>query len=68
MTVTNASPAVNAGPDREVNEGVEIQFTGAFTDPGSGDTHTILWTFGDGGSFSGALTPTHVYSEPGASW
>ncbi|MBC7226320.1 MAG: DUF11 domain-containing protein [Thermoflexales bacterium] len=66
VTVTNAAPTVDAGPDRQVNEGTSVQFTGAFTDPGSGDTHAILWTFGDGGSFSGALTPTHVYSEPGA--
>ncbi|MDW7992519.1 MAG: PKD domain-containing protein [Anaerolineae bacterium] len=65
VTVTNVAPTVYAGPDRQANEGAEIQFTGTFTDPGAGDTHTILWTFGDGGSFSGALTPTHVYSEPG---
>jgi len=65
VTVTNVAPVVNAGPDRQVDEGAGIQFTGTFTDPGTGDTHAILWTFGDGGSFSGALTPTHVYSEPG---
>ncbi len=66
VTVTNAAPVVDAGPDRQVNEGEAVPFTGTFTDPGAGDTHDILWTFGDGGSFGGALTPTHVYSEPGS--
>jgi len=29
------------------------------------DTHTIAWHFGDGITATGALTPTHAYTQPG---
>jgi hypothetical protein len=42
-----------------------VSFAGSFTDPGASDTHTIEWDFGDGGTATGTLTPTHVYAAPG---
>jgi Ca2+-binding RTX toxin-like protein len=47
-------------------------FTGAFTDPGTLDTHSVHWDFGDGATATfaatdpGALTPSHVYTTAGA--
>jgi PKD repeat protein len=41
--------------------GAPIAFTGVFTDPGTADTHTFLWSFGDGVT-STLLSPTHTYA------
>jgi hypothetical protein len=68
VEVKNVPPVVNpgdAGPDQTVKQGDIVNFAGTFTDPGNGDDHTITWNFGDGGSASGSLTPTHVYDNPG---
>ena len=41
-----------------------LTFTGAFTDPGTLDTHSAIWDFGDGSSASG-FTATHAYASAG---
>jgi len=64
VTVSNVAPSVEAGPDQTVYLGDTVSFSGSFTDPGTLDTHTILWNFGDGSS-AGTLTPTHVYLSCG---
>ncbi|GEM_PF-7057975 len=43
VTVLNAPPAADAGPDQTVPEGAPVHLTGAFTDPGVADTHTFNW-------------------------
>ena len=64
VTVNNVAPTVDAGPDQTVDEGDTVIFNGSFTDPGSADTHTITWDFGDGTApVSGTLTPAHVYAD-----
>lgn len=63
--VQNVPPAVNAGPDRTTQIGWLVDFIGNFTDPGTLDTHTIFWDFGDGHSATGILLPTHIYITPG---
>ncbi len=65
LTVNNVPPLVDAGEDRTVNVGAAILFTGVFTDPGTPDTHTIIWDFGDGTTAINTLTPTHVYAANG---
>jgi VCBS repeat-containing protein len=65
VTVNNVAPMVDAGADQGVNEGDEVFFGGSFTDPGTLDTHTIQWDFGDGTNISGTLIPTHVYADEG---
>lgn len=61
----NQPPAVNAGPDQSAAVGDMVQFAGAFTDPDTGDTHTIEWDFGDGDTAVGTLTPGHDYATAG---
>jgi len=63
VTVYNVAPTVNAGADQTVYVGQTVNFTGSFTDPGTNDTHTIFWNFGDGTNTTDTLTPTHVYTE-----
>ena len=63
VTVSNVAPTVDAGPDQEVDAWQPLDFAGTFTDPGTLDTHTILWDFGDGGTAGGTLTPTHTYTQ-----
>ncbi len=64
-TVHNVAPTVDAGPDVQVADTLPVNFDGAFTDPGTLDTHTIQWAFGDGQTADGTLTPVHVYPGPG---
>jgi PKD repeat protein len=65
VTIQNVAPEANAGSDQTVMAGREMSFAGSFTDPGTDDTHTIQWDFGDGNTQSGSLTPVHVYSSTG---
>jgi len=66
VTVNNVAPSVEAGPDQTVDEGNPVSFSGSFTDPGTGDTHTVEWDFGDGSPpVTGTLTPTHTYGDNG---
>lgn len=62
VTVANAPPTVNAGPNQLAAIGDEVHFSGSFTDAGGTDTYAIVWDFGDGTPGAGTLTPTHVYS------
>jgi PKD repeat protein len=52
--------------------GQELSFSAAFTDPDVGNTHTVIWDFGDGTVISarpttdpGALAPSHAYTAVG---
>ena len=63
-TIANVAPSVNAGSNQTVNEGTSVSFGGSFTDPGSGDSHTITWAFGDGQTASG-LNVSHTYNQDG---
>ncbi|MFB0560869.1 MAG: NosD domain-containing protein [Candidatus Lokiarchaeia archaeon] len=65
VTVQNVAPTVDAGPDQTVDEGTPLNFNANLTDPGFLDTHTISWTFGDGSTTTGTLTPTHTYVDNG---
>jgi PKD repeat protein/uncharacterized membrane protein len=65
VTVSSASPIVNAGADRTATEGEWLSFSGTFTDPTPSDTHEIVWDFGDGITLTGTLTPAHLYADNG---
>lgn len=55
---------VDAGPDQSATEGDVVSFAGSFS--GQDGDASILWDFGDGGTASGTLTPSHVYLDDGA--
>jgi C1A family cysteine protease len=83
LTVNNVPPAGIQGTMEQPNPehilpGHLLTFTGTFSDPGWLDTHTALWTFGDGLHAAGTLieentapdatgtaTASHSYSAPG---
>jgi len=56
---------VYAGEDLSSAEGTPISFSGSFQDSDPSRTHTIEWSFGDGGSAAGTLTPAHAYADNG---
>ncbi len=63
--VQNVTPTVDAGQDQSVKTGNVVDFDGSYTDPGTQDTHSILWDFGDGEVANGTLNPSHLYTSPG---
>jgi PKD repeat protein len=65
VTVKNVAPGVEAGPDQFILLEAPASFSGSFSDPGSLDTHHILWDFGDGETLTGTLTPGHTFTETG---
>ncbi|HLO36380.1 MAG TPA: PKD domain-containing protein, partial [Candidatus Deferrimicrobium sp.] len=75
VTVTNVAPAIAtlAGPLAPTPKGAAVSFTATFTDVGSLDTHTCLWTWDDGstssftaaGTGNGTCSTTHVYAAAG---
>src|SRR5204862_228139 len=44
VTVNNVAPTADAGADQTVNEGDAVHLSGAFTDPGTADTQTQIWS------------------------
>jgi PKD repeat protein len=70
VTVNNVAPVVDAGLDKNVNEGALMTGSGSFTDPGS-DTWTGTINYGDGTgvsalSLSGkTFSFSHVYADNG---
>jgi hypothetical protein len=68
VSVANAKPSVNAGPDTTSDWGRLVQFNGQATDPGSDDQGTLqyTWSFGDGSpSATGGPGVVHTYATPG---
>ncbi len=76
VNVLNEAPVLGliAAPLHPVAVLTEITASATFTDPGTPDTHTAEWTWGDGttsrgtvtsGDGSGSVTDTHVYDRPG---
>jgi PKD repeat protein len=57
-----SAPTAKVGSYPNVNPGVAVKFSGQ----ASGEPPLFYaWSFGDGGSSTGTLTPTHAYSKPG---
>ena len=67
VIVTNVAPVVEAGLDKNSDEGDAVSFAGNFTDAGSLDTHTYSWDFGDGSAVvTDTLSPSHIYGQNGS--
>ncbi len=58
-------PDINAGGNISAQVGEPITFSGSVKDINPNDTHTIEWNFGDGGTATGTLTPTHTFNSSG---
>src|SRR5262249_31771440 len=76
LTVTNVAPTVGpiTAPIDPFQVGTSISASASFTDPGTADTHTAVWDWGDGttssgtvteSNGSGSVTRTHTYLTPG---
>lgn len=61
VTIINVAPVVNAGPDRQIQYGDEIEFTGSFYDPGITDTYEYVWDFGDNTPLETGINIKHRY-------
>lgn len=64
IAINNVAPIADAGGPYSGNESSVINFTGTQTDPGTADTFTYLWDFGDG-KLSTQQNPAHVYADDG---
>jgi PKD repeat protein len=63
VTILNANPIAEIGPDRTVDEGIPITFDGNASDPGAADTLTYQWDFGDGSPLANDIIATHTYAD-----
>ncbi len=64
VTIANLPPVVTAGAPITVEEGTAVALAGSLTDPGSADTHTASWSFGDTQSAT-TLAASHAYANQG---
>ena len=65
-TIANVAPTVGVTIPATGTTGDDLSFSGSFSDPGSFDSHALLWDFGDSTTNANTLTPMHSYSVPGA--
>lgn len=77
VTVTNVAPAATSSGGGTVARGAVVPFTGGWTDPGTGDTHTGTVDWGDGVSVpltlvadpdrpgAGSFTAERTFTTPG---
>jgi len=77
VTVNNVPPTIQspiAGPTDPVEVNTDVTMTADFTDPGTEDTHTAVWNWGDSTTSSGDVDETlgsgsaegtHTYDTPG---
>ena len=63
LQLTNSSLVVSAGNNFSANAGANDTFAGSVS--GGIAPYTCSWSFGDGTTSSGSLTPSHVYANPG---
>ncbi len=72
VTVINVDPTVGpiTAPIDPLSVGTEVAASATFTDPGTVDTHTALWNWGDGTTTQGTVTDksvagSHIYTTAG---
>lgn len=76
VTVSNAPAVISAitGPAAPVSVGTSFAASATFADPGVLDTHTAMWSWGDGTQTPGSLTEhdgsgsvsnSHTYAQAG---
>lgn len=66
LEVVNEPPnvQVSASP-LTVTVGESLQLVGGYYDPGTADSHSIFWDFGNGDTAESDLRPTYAWQQPG---
>ncbi|UCC92526.1 MAG: PKD domain-containing protein [Thermoplasmata archaeon] len=65
VAVSNVRPTLTAEANTTmIKEGGSVSFTADWTDPGTEDTHTLVWDFGDGTNTTDQ-NPTHEFPQDG---
>ena len=61
VNITNVAPTVGtiSAPVAPVQVNTAITSSATFTDPGTSDTHTAVWSWGDGTTSAGTVTETN---------
>jgi PKD repeat protein len=72
VTVDNVAPVITnlIGPSDPLGVGTQVSLTASFSDPGSEDTHTAIWSWGDGSTNSETINGhtvqgSHTYTSAG---
>ncbi|BAZ46381.1 DNA/RNA non-specific endonuclease [Chondrocystis sp. NIES-4102] len=69
ITVNNVAPIIDPWLDETATEGDTVEFNLSFKDPGSLDTHTLTWDFGDGNKLlttnGDETSVSHIYTDNG---
>jgi len=65
VVIENVAPELEIGDDVTCSEGDTLHFTASVTDPGSEDTFTYLWNFGDDVTAE-TKEVSHVYGDNGS--
>jgi PKD repeat protein len=71
VTITNVAPTVNAITlPAQIAQNTPFTATATFSDPGSGDTHSGVWDWGDATTSpatqsGGAFSNSHTYTQAG---
>jgi choice-of-anchor C domain-containing protein len=72
VAVTNVAPSVGpiTAPTAPLAVTTAVKTSASFTDPGSADTHTAVWDWGDGTTSAGTITAgtvggSRTYAAPG---
>ena len=65
VTISNVAPTLSLTGDTSGETGDSLTWTAAVTDPGTADTHTYAWTFGDGSSATTSGSASHSYTSTG---
>ena len=66
VTVANAAPTIDAGPDQSVDEGDLVDLAVTFNDLGTLDTHTATVEWGDGTGVQSAVVTESPFGPPGS--
>ncbi len=65
VAVSNVRPTITASANvTEIDEGSQVSFTVEWSDPGTQDTHTVIWEFGDGNNTT-SKSPTYHFLQDG---
>ena len=65
ITVNNVAPTISSISGASTgDEGTAITWQANYSDPGTSDTHTVSWDFGDGAASAGKSS-SHTYADEG---